>query len=209
MTLVKICGITDIEDAVLARDLGAMAIGLNFVPASPRYVTPEAAREIVETLSSTVECIGVFVNESPDMILAIAEKAKLDGLQLHGDESAAFVHIIRKESGLKVIKAFRISDDFDRNVIDDYEADGVLLDSFSRAAYGGTGETFDWAVAASLADVHTNVFLAGGIDPENIAQAIEVVCPFAVDVCSGVECSKGKKDPEKMKELFAVVNRLK
>jgi len=206
MTYVKICGITTQDDAVLASRLGADAIGLNFVRSSPRFIDPAAAREIVKVSGVNADWVGVFVNESIETILEIAETVHLNGVQLHGDETPEFTASLAKKTGLKVIKAFRISTSFDAIVINDYKVNAVLLDSFSDAGHGGTGEKFDWEIAKALARSHEYLYLAGGLNPENICEAIKAVHPYAVDVCSGVESIKGRKDPEKMRSLFGAIN---
>jgi phosphoribosylanthranilate isomerase len=146
------------------------------------------------------------VNETIETILSVAETVNLDSVQLHGDETPEFAASISSKTGLKVIKAFRVSRNFDAAIIDDYKVDAILLDSFSDGLHGGTGEKFDWEIAKALAHSHERLYLAGGVTPENISAAIKAVRPYAVDVCSGVESVKGRKDPQKMRNLFRAIS---
>jgi phosphoribosylanthranilate isomerase len=209
MTVVKICGVTNKHDGRLASDLGADVIGLNFVTTSPRYISAERGREIIESVGRDVAWAGVFVNESEDNIFRIAEKLKLDAIQLHGDESPAFVEEIGQVTGCKIIKAFRVSDKFELETITKFRVSAVLLDAFSNGAHGGTGQKFDWSVAKAATGLCDSIYLAGGLEPANVADAIRYVRPYAVDVCSGVEVSLGKKDALKLKELFSAINEVK
>ena len=210
MTAVKICGITNLEDAQLACDLGATALGFNFWRRSSRYVAPEKVSVITKLLSGrNVLFVGVFVNEDTDAIRSVAQVTGLDWIQLHGDEASEIVLSLKQSTRLPVMKAFRVSPAFDPEGFDNYNADAVLLDAFSPVARGGTGHTFDWSVARQVRDLHPNLYLAGGLTPQNIVHAIASVKPFGVDICSGVESSPGKKDPEKMGALFSAINSTK
>jgi phosphoribosylanthranilate isomerase len=205
MTFVKICGITNLDDAHLASELGAAAIGLNFVPASPRYIEMAKARNVVDNVENAPNWIGVFVNEPLDNLLNIAERVGLNGVQLHGDETPKYAEKLKSLSGLTVIKAFRVTDDFDSSITVEYKVDGILLDGYSDSIYGGTGKKFDWEIAKALATSNDRIYLAGGIGAGNVRDAVNFVNPFAVDVCSGVERERGRKDPQKMKDLFAAL----
>ena len=194
MTKVKICGITNTEDALLSAKFGADAIGFNFYPKSPRYVAPETAREIVEQVPANVLKVGVFVNESLDKIVEIARAVKLNALQLHGEETPEFAAELKAKTNLEIIKAFRVSPEFKPEDVLRYDVDAVLLDAYSRHEHGGTGETFDWEIAKKVREIFPKTYLAGGLKHENIRHAIWETKPFAVDVCSGIENKKGKKD---------------
>ena len=205
MTKVKICGITNLEDALLSAKFGADALGFNFYEKSPRYITPEKAREIIEQLPAKVLKVGVFVNESLDKIIEIAEAAKLDALQLHGEETPEFARELKTKTNLEIIKAFRVLPQFKPEDVLQYEVDAILLDAYSPKEHGGTGETFDWEIAKKVQQIFPKMYLAGGLSVENVADAIEKVVPFAVDVCSGIESQKGLKDlPKTEKFIFCV-----
>jgi phosphoribosylanthranilate isomerase len=205
MTKVKICGITNLEDALLSEKFGADALGFNFYAKSPRYISPENAREIIENLSPEILKIGVFVNETQDKILEIAENAKLDAIQLHGDEKPEFVRQLKAKTDLEIIKAFRVSEDFKPEDVLQYDVDAVLLDTYSTKDFGGTGEIFDWEIAKKVIVIFPKMYLAGGLSAGNVAAALVEIKPFAVDTCSLIEKNKGVKDPQKLKDfIFAV-----
>ncbi|HKC86257.1 MAG TPA: phosphoribosylanthranilate isomerase [Blastocatellia bacterium] len=198
MVKLKVCGVTSLEDARAAIDCGAEYLGFNFYPKSPRYIAPESARAIIERLPSEVIGVGVFVNESlPEDVIEILRVSGARMAQLHGDESPTYCASVGAE---RVIKALRIGDDFDARRVLDYPASAILLDAFDAKLYGGTGRTANWAIAREAAKL-TKVFLAGGLSPENIAEAIRAVEPFAVDVNSGIESAPGRKDPSKLQAL--------
>ncbi|HKV04979.1 MAG TPA: phosphoribosylanthranilate isomerase [Candidatus Acidoferrales bacterium] len=200
---VKICGITNWRDAKSAIAGGADLLGFNFYPGSPRYVTPAKARRIVRRLPKRVSAVGVFVNEPEEKVLKIARAVGLDQLQLHGDESPAAV--ARLGRSFRVIKAVRVRKPFRAARLAPFKrASAILLDGFDRRVRGGTGKTFDWEIARR-AKRHGRLFLAGGLTPENVAEAIRAAQPYAVDVCSGVEARPGKKDPARMKRLMQAV----
>ena len=203
MTKVKICGITNKDDALAAAEFGADALGFVFYPKSPRYIEPERAREIIEELPPFVTSVGVFVNEWKEKVEEIIEVSGIGAVQLHGEESPAYCASFRN---VKVIKAFRVSDEFDPERLHDYTVDACLLDAYSKDAYGGTGETFSWEIARR-ASAYGRIILAGGLTPENVAQAIREAKPYAVDVSSGVERSPGVKDQEKVRAFLARANR--
>jgi phosphoribosylanthranilate isomerase len=202
MTLVKICGVTNLEDALAAVEAGADLLGFNFYRRSPRYLSPEDARRIVERLPETVEGVGVFVNEPADEVESIAREAGLGTVQLHGDETPDFCRSLR---GLKTIKALRVRQGFDAAACALYPVDAVLLDAYAVDAFGGTGHTFDWTLARQARAKVARLFLAGGLTPDNVAEAVRAVRPHAVDVCSGVEASPGRKSPQLMRRFVEQV----
>jgi len=203
-TRIKICGITRAEDGVSAAELGADAIGLVFYPKSPRYVSIERAINIISSLPSFICRVGLFVNHDEEAILSILRKVSLDVLQFHGDESAEECRQFSKP----YIKAIRMCDDIDlishaRNYVD---AAALLLDTHVDGMVGGTGKVFDWdRIPKSLPQPVT---LAGGLNSNNVSEAIYQVKPYAVDVSGGVESSKGIKDSNKMKEFVMAVQSL-
>ena len=200
---VKICGITNWTDARRAIENGADFLGFNFYPASPRYIAPAKARRIVQRLPKGVEAVGVFVNEPEGKMLEIARRVRLDYLQLHGDESPQMVGHLQRT--LPVIKAVRMKRPFRPAQIARYRrASALLLDGFDRRLRGGTGKTFDWKLALR-AKPYGNIFVAGGLVPENVGDAIRIAKPFAVDVSSGVEAKPGKKDPARLKAFAKAV----
>src|SRR5499433_593317 len=194
----KVCGVTSLEDARAAIDCGAAYLGFNFYPKSPRYIAPQSARAIIERLPSEVIGVGVFVNESlPEDVIEILRVSGARMAQLHGDESPTYCASVGAE---RVIKALRIGDDFDARRVLDYPASAILLDAFDAKLYGGTGRTANWAIAREAAKL-TKVFLAGGLSPENVVEAIRAVEPFAVDLNSGVESAPGRKDAGRLRRL--------
>jgi phosphoribosylanthranilate isomerase len=205
MTKVKICGITNTEDALLSAKFGADALGFNFYERSARYISPEKAREIIEQLPANVLKVGVFVNESLEKILETVDAAKLDAVQLHGEETPQYVRALREKFAGEIIKAFRVSDDFAPEDVLQFQADAVLLDAYSPKEHGGTGETFDWTIARRVREIFPRTYLAGGLSADNIKIAVENVKPFAVDACSLLEKEKGFKDLRKVEDfIFAV-----
>ncbi len=202
MTKVKICGITNLEDALLSAKFGADALGFNFYEKSPRYITPEKAREIVEQLPAEVLKVGVFVNESLNKIVEIASIAKLDALQLHGVETPEYARELKAKTNLEIIKAFRVSPEFKPEDVLQYETDAILLDAYNPQEHGGTGETFDWEIAKKVQEIFPKMYLAGGISETNIRTAIRYANPFSIDTCSRIEKSKGKKDKVKIINLI-------
>lgn len=198
MTKVKICGITNLEDAELSVKFGADALGFNFYQKSPRYITTEKTIEIIEKLPENVLKVGVFVNESLEKIAETAKIAKLNALQLHGEETPEFAKELKLKTNLEIIKAFRVSPTFQPEDVLQYEVDAILLDAYNPKEHGGTGETFDWEIAKKVQEIFPKTYLAGGLRHENIGIAIGDVKPFAVDACSGIESQKGKKDKIKL-----------
>jgi phosphoribosylanthranilate isomerase len=202
---IKICGITNLEDARLAADLGAHALGFIFYPKSPRAVRPDAAREIIRNLPPLVMTVGVFVDEEVATVRETAARAGLDWVQLHGQESPEYCRSI----GCRVIKGFRIKDPGSLNPLPGYRdaVQAFLLDTYKAGTAGGTGETFDWTLARQAKEWGP-IILAGGLNPENVAQAITIAQPEAVDVASGVEAAPGKKDPEKLRAFFEAIKEV-
>src|SRR2546423_12586495 len=173
MIQVKICGITNLEDALVAVSAGAFALGFNFYRRSPRFIEPEAARRIVEQLPATVLTVGVFVNEGgPEVVARIADTARVSAVQLHGDESPDYCRALKDRF---VIKALRVTDDFVPESATRYETDAILLDAFAGEARGGTGRILDWRLARRVRGVVPRLFLAGGLAPENVVEAIRAV----------------------------------
>ena len=202
-TRVKICGITTWEDARLSVDLGASALGFNFYPLSPRAVSPADAWNIIRRLPPFVDAVGVFVNWPPLVVSALARALRLHTVQLHGEESPAEVATLVRTH--LVIKAARVGKGFRPENLSRYRhADGILLDGFVRGLHGGTGRTLDWKLARA-ARRYARIILAGGLTPENIAEAIRVAEPYAVDVASSVETRPGRKNPARLRALFAAV----
>jgi len=203
MVRVKICGITNLEDARLAARLGADALGFNFYEKSVRFVTPVAAAELIKELGRPIDKVGVFVNHSIDEVVNAVDLASLDTVQLHGDESPRFVADLRARCGCRIVKALRVSPDFDLNESIEYDADGILLDGYSTTLRGGTGETFDWDVAKNVSTLIPQLWLAGGLTPENVRLAVTEVRPYAVDACSSLESKPGMKDADKLERFIS------
>jgi phosphoribosylanthranilate isomerase len=203
MVKVKVCGITNLADALEAVEAGADALGFNFYAGSPRYIAPEEARLIITRLPPMVLCVGVFVNEEDAATVArMAEQSGVSAVQLHGDESPEYCAAL---GGHEVIKALRVGKDFAPEEAARYPAQSVLLDAYNARARGGTGETFDWTLARRTREVVAQLYLAGGLTPENVGKAIAAVAPYAVDVCSGVEHAPGRKDPARVRAFVAAV----
>ena len=198
---IKICGITSIEDAEAAQRLGAWAIGLNHDSESPRVVAPDVAAEIGARLKRRCEVAGVFVNATLGEIERAAEAEQLTLLQLHGDEGPAFCAEAARRTGCKVIKALRVRSAADVRAAKAFHTDYHLLDAHRPGQPGGTGESFDWELAAGHAP-DIPLILAGGLRQANVAEAIAAARPFAVDVASGVEAAPGRKDPDLLEEFF-------
>ena len=201
---VKICGITNIADALAAVELGADMLGFNFYPPSPRYLTAEKAIEIIKKLPTFVDTVGIFVNPGVDELRDMVGQGFLNWIQLHGDESPEFCDDLRWVHA-KTIKAVRVRSHDDIERAQEYGTDGILLDAFHPELYGGTGETFDWEV---VGHINRRVFLAGGITADNAVKAVEVGV-YAIDVCSGIEVEPGRKDHEKMKKLFKNIEHVR
>ena len=198
MAKVKICGITNMDDALFTAKSGADLIGFIFTK-SPRRISPLSAKKISQKLPKRVKRVGVFVDEDPKKINSIIKFCKLDLVQLHGDEDPRTLSKIKA----KTIKAFRIKDKSDINALKRYKkAFAVLLDSYVKGKKGGTGRTFNWDIAREAKRSGLRIFLSGGITPKNVRKAVRCADPFAVDASSGVEISPGKKDHRKVKSLI-------
>lgn len=208
---VKICGLTNYEDAKAAMDMGADILGFNFYPKSPRFVTPEKAAQIINKLPGFMDVAGVFVheagsdeNESFTKINETIDKCQLNWVQLHGDESPQFCRMFLSLN-VRTMKALRVKNQDDIQRAEDYFTDAILLDAFHPEKYGGTGLTFDWNI---VGHIEKRIFLAGGINPDNAAEAVKLGV-YGIDVCSGVEAEPGKKDHKKMKKLFKNIEHLR
>jgi phosphoribosylanthranilate isomerase len=198
---VKICGLTSPADAIAAAEAGADLIGLMFYENSPRYISMETAARIARTVPPHVVKTGVFVNASEDLVARAIRECGLGLLQFHGDEPPEFC----TQFGVMSMKAFRIRDAGTLKMLPDYQTDWWLLDACSAAGLGGTGEKFNWDLAIEAKNLGKPVFLAGGLTPENIAEAVRLVRPYGVDVSSGVESAPGKKDPDKVRRFITAV----
>ncbi len=204
---VKVCGITNIDDARVAVEAGADALGFIFVKKSPRYIEPERARFIISKLPPFVQSVGVFVDQPEEEVKDIAQSCSLDILQFHGNESPEYC----AGFGSRAIKAFRVKDASVIDEINRYSGGirGILLDSWSAKAHGGTGKSFDWTIAAHIVKISNfPVILAGGLTVSSVSKAIQEVVPYGVDVSSGVEESPGKKDHILVKEFINRVRKI-
>ncbi len=207
MTFVKICGITNLDDALAAVDAGADALGFNFYKPSPRYVTPETAREIIEQLSSPILTVGVFVNEeSPESVKDLARRASVTAIQLHGDESPDYC---RNLSEYKIIKALAAGTDFDTQAARAFDVEAILLDTKDATLRGGTGRVFDWSIAREVNRLVPKLIMAGGLGVQNIEHAIVSVDPYGVDACSALEDKPGRKDHERMRAFVKMIRGVK
>ena len=202
MVRIKICGITTLEDALMAIGEGADALGFVFAE-SPRQVTPEAARAIIERLPPFITTVGVFVNESPDRIRTLKDACLFQIVQFHGSESPRDIEPFFPFS----IKAFRMKDRGTLASMDDYRAGAFLLDAWDPSRAGGTGKTFDWEWAREAGNRGRRIILSGGLSADNLAAAIDAAGPYAVDVSSGVEAAPGRKDREKVRAFIAAAGK--
>lgn len=201
MVRVKICGITNLEDAKAAVDCGAWALGFIFFKKSPRFISPSKAQKIISALPPFVTPVGVFVNQGRGAVQDIAQFCGLKTLQFHGDETPEYC---RGFSRYQVIKSFRVSDQFNISDISKFPVSAYLFDTYQEDSYGGSGKTFNWNVVTGKKFLKP-VILSGGLNAVNIKEAIAAVCPYAVDVSSGVEKEPGKKGWELLKNLFEVI----
>ena len=205
MVRVKICGITNTGDAQAAVEAGANLLGFNFFERSPRHITPQEAAKIRKLVPKSVKAVGIFVNQLPAEVITLRQSLRLDAVQLHGDEPPQAVAEIAPAA--PVIKAFRIEPEFPIDTLEQYpEAFAFLFDAAHTGQYGGTGRTTDWDVARRAASNH-RIILAGGLKVENVAAAVRIVRPYAVDVASGIESKPGKKDHGRMREFIQEVRR--
>ena len=201
---VKICGLTNYEDAAAAMDMGADLLGFNFYPKSPRFITAEKASDIINKLPGFIDIAGVFVDASLEQIQETISRCQLDWVQLHGDESPQFCRSLGSLN-VRTMKALRVKEKSDIQQAENYFTDAVLLDAFHPEKYGGTGLAFDWNI---VGHINKRVFLAGGINPDNAEAAVELGV-YGIDVCSGVEAEPGRKDHRKMKRLFENIRHLR
>jgi len=201
MMQVKICGITNIDDALLAAENGAAALGFIFYPPSPRYIDPKKAGEIIDRLPVHLVKVGVFVNEKKETVSSIFEDCRLDMLQLHGDESPEYC---RQFPRRLIIKAMELKTDEDVTRVHNYDVAAILLDARHAGLYGGTGKTANWELARR---VSRPLILSGGLNEDNVAAALEQVRPAALDINSGVEESPGKKDAAKIERMMQVIKQ--
>jgi len=207
MTFIKICGITNLDDALAAVDAGADALGFNFYKPSPRYIAPDVACEIINRLPTTILTVGVFVNEeSPQAVEDLARHAGVTAIQLHGDESPDYCRTMENRY---VIKALAAGADFDMQRALDYEVDAILLDTKHGTLRGGIGRVFDWSIAFEARRLVPKLYLAGGLGIDNIEDAIKSVDPFAVDACSALEETPGKKNHERMRAFVKAIRSVK
>lgn len=206
MVKIKVCGITNLDDAMAAVDAGCNALGFVFYKKSPRYISPKKARDIIRHLPDKIIKIGVFVNEQPDVIKGIARLCNLDMLQFHGYESVDFCG---KFKGYRIIKAFRVKDKVDLSEVLKYQTFAYLFDTFVRSKVGGTGRTFNWQLYKHLVKIKRPVFLSGGLNENNVREAIRMFKPEWVDVSTSVEISPGKKDRFKLKRFISSVKEAK
>jgi phosphoribosylanthranilate isomerase len=194
---IKICGITNLEDALIAAEFGADALGFIFVKTSPRHIRPSAARKIIQELPPFTLPVGVVADFSREEILDLIEETRIGCVQFHGNESSKQL----AKFPLPVYKSFRVDKDFNLETLRRYKGSAYLLDTYIEGTVGGTGKMFDWDIAIK-AKAYGRIILAGGLNPENIIDAIQKVQPYALDVNSGVESSPGKKDKNKLEKLF-------
>ncbi len=197
MTVVKICGITNLADAEVAVEAGADALGFNFYRPSPRYIVPSEARRIILRMPENVMAVGVFVNEPPESVLEIAREAGVMAVQLHGEESPQYCATLSDHFVIKVLRAE------ETNRADTFvSVSALMLDAGNKQLRGGTGSLADWSLATSLRESVPKLFLAGGLSPENIADAIKIVRPYGVDACSCLEEAPGKKNHEQVRAFI-------
>jgi phosphoribosylanthranilate isomerase len=204
VTRIKFCGITNLDDAERAVAARAWAIGLIFWPRSPRRCELDAATEIASAVKRRAEVAGVFVNATLDHVAQTADRVGLTMIQLHGEEGPAFCAEAARRTGCKVIKVARVRSGADVQAVSAFHTDYHLLDSYTAGVPGGTGETFSWDIARAHRG-RVPVILSGGLNPDNVADAIAVVRPYGVDVASGVELRPGRKDPEKLRAFADAV----
>ena len=204
MTAIKVCGVTRLDDAQRAAELGAWAIGLVLYPESPRACEPGTAEEIGSAMKRKLEVAGVFANATLDEVAEAAERYSLTLLQLHGDEGPAFCREAARRTGAKVMKAVRVKDAATVRGIQAFRVDHHLLDAHVPGRLGGTGETFRWELVEAH-DRSVPIVLSGGLNPDNVGEAIAATRPYAVDTASGTEAEPGRKDPAKLEAFFRAV----
>lgn len=205
MVLVKVCGITNLADALAAAEAGADALGFNFYAASQRYLKPELARTIIERLLvdyPTLLTVGVFVNEGLEAVKQSAALAGVAALQLHGNETPEYCEALES---FYLIKAFSASDGFAPATVLNYKVQAIMLDAVDQNAFGGTGKLANWSIARQTTELFPRLFLAGGLSAENVTEAIAQVNPYAVDACSRLESVPGRKDHGRVRAFVAAV----
>jgi len=204
MVKIKICGITTLDDGRAALESGADMLGFNFYRPSPRFIAPETARTIIDSLRQQNETqpfksVGIFVNEPIEQLVRAVSISGVDSVQLHGDESPEYCSSVKSNlGGIAVVKALRVGPNFEPGDAANYQVDAIMLDAFHNQLRGGTGLVIDWHMARAVSAVVDRLFLSGGLSPDNVAEAIAAVQPYAVDACSSLESVPGRKDPMRM-----------
>ncbi len=207
MVKIKICGITNMEDGVWVANLGADYLGLIFAKESKRKVNLQNAQEITKAMPPYIKKVGLFVNEDPKIVDKILAECQLDLVQFHGQESPDYCSQFKGKA--EIIKVFRIKDEESINQISLYDVDFYLLDTFVEGKYGGTGQAFNWDLAVQAKQFGRPIFLSGGLNPDNVVEAIKKVEPYAVDVSSGVESSPRRKNVEVMREFITKIRKVR
>ncbi len=205
MARIKVCGMTNELDATRAANYGAWAVGFIFYKKSPRFISPFKAKKIIDKLPPFVIPVGVFVNQHFGAIKDIIAHTGLRVVQLHGEEDHHFCHRL-KRLNVKVIKVFRVGEDFNPKELGLYKVDAFMFDTFDKYNYGGTGKTFDWNVLKDVKSLNVPIILSGGLNSQNVIEAVNGLKPYAVDVNSSVEQEPGKKDGKKMKDFIDIVS---
>jgi len=206
MVRVKICGITSELDAQRAAKSGAWAVGFIFHKKSPRFISPFKAKKIIDSLPPFITPVGVFVNHNAGAMRDIITHCGLRAVQLHGDEDCHFAHRLKRYN-VKIIKVFRVGEGFDPKVIEGFKVDAFMFDTYDQFKHGGTGKIFDWNVLKQVkAASDVPIILSGGLNSQNVIEAVNAFKPYAVDVNSGVEEAPGKKDAKKMKDFIDIVS---
>ena len=202
MVRVKVCGITNLEDASKVVYYGASAVGFIFTKKSPRYISPSKARKIIESLPPFVVPVGVFLDQSERAVKDICKFTRIRTVQFHGEEKPVYC---KRFADFKVIKAFRIGEYFPEDYIRKYKVDAYLFDTLVDGAQVGTGKAFNWSMLRNK-KIERPFILSGGLNDQNVREALDVVTPYAVDVCSGIEKSPGIKDPRRIRGFFDALN---
>jgi len=204
--LIKVCGITRAEDGIAAHRAGANLLGLICVKKSPRFVSVEQAKSIIEKIGTPELFVPVFVNEELPEMIQILESLGVGWVQLHGEEPVHVAHELQ-DRGFEVIKAVRVKSKSDIEKYQEYPADYLMFDTYSPGAHGGTGKTFDWSLL-NRSQIHHAFFLSGGLNKENIKEAVSTLKPHGIDISSHLESAPGVKDPEKIREFFEVLKKI-
>lgn len=200
LTRVKICGITNLKDALMSVESGADALGFVFVPDTPRFVNPDQVAAIIDQLPPFITTVGVFASKDTTKIRTVLDLCRLDAIQLHADVTPEFCHNLDS----RIIKAVRVKDESSLSILSDYDVNAFLLDTYVEGKMGGTGKVFDWNLALQAKD-YGRIIVAGGLNPDNVAHAVRRVKPYGVDVSSGVELVPGRKDPDKIRKFINAV----